>query len=171
MAIFVTICFCNHFIQLLIGHFLSKSEHNVSKFFDRNKAIVILVENSKEKENLLWNLPLLKVPVHLTISDNFFSLVYARKFILGDKFFFSEVKKTFLVIRNEFSEVNKTKKKYRRWLDVQAINVRKFFNSAPSSKRCAKSLNFSFKSFMLAIIPNMAVFMIPLFNKKKWGHR
>ena len=53
MAIFVTICFCYHFIQLLIGHFLSKSEHNISKFFDRNKAIVILVENSKEKENLL----------------------------------------------------------------------------------------------------------------------
>ena len=134
MAIFVTIGFCYHFIQFLIGHFLSKSEHNVSKFFDRNKAIVILVEYSKEKENLFWNLPLLKfglsekhakfekknlphgsniylvnvltmrslrkflcasqkvrtLKVHLTISDNFFSLLYVQKFILGDKFFFQK---------------------------------------------------------------------------------
>ena len=66
MAIFVAIGFCYHFIQLLIGHFLSKSEHNVSKLFDRNKAIVILVENSKEKESLLWNIPLLKKNLLLT---------------------------------------------------------------------------------------------------------
>ena len=89
-------------------------------------------------------LTLLKVPYSLYIwqSPIIFSVLFTSEnsFWTTSCFFRSKKKPFLLPVWILLSKHDQ--KKYRRWSDVQAIIVRKFFNLAPSSERCAKSLSW-----------------------------